>query len=489
MGSNNHRVYQYSILDPWNVSNASWDDSDLSVSSQDTAPYGLAFKPDGTKLYIVGGSNDRVYQYSLFNETIHNFSATFSVDGNYNWSIQSYDGNNYPYNSTTNFFTIDTTAPTATFLPETTSGNKSQDYIYANYTANDVTIGLDKIVIYIYNSTSLVNSTILSSSPALINFTTLPDGTYYLNATANDTLGNQNQTETRKIILDTTPPTITFSCDSNLLTQGDTLTCTCTATDSGLGIDSTTYTINPSTSTTGSFSTSCTSKDKVNNSATATLDYTVLSSGGSPSTPSAGSPTLTKTSLLINVESGETTITTFENTGIKEISIIINQQVQIIRIHVSKYDSKPTGVSIEVSGKTYRYLEINAENLNENLETATVKFEVEKSWLTENNLNTNEVSVFKFDNSSNKWNELKTTFENEDNGNYIYSIEVDSFSFFAIAEKPSIISDIIDAVTDSYEEVSQSKLGLVLWWLIFMLLLVGIVIIVILIMTKIRSEN
>ncbi|RLE44111.1 hypothetical protein DRJ22_06195, partial [Candidatus Woesearchaeota archaeon] len=40
------------------------------------------------------------------------------------------------------------------------------------------------------------------------NFTNLQDGTYYINATAHDTLNNTNNTETRNITLDTTPPNI-----------------------------------------------------------------------------------------------------------------------------------------------------------------------------------------------------------------------------------------------------------------------------------------
>jgi hypothetical protein len=41
-----------------------------------------------------------------------------------------------------------------------------------------------------------------------VNFTLLADGIYYINATLNDTAGNNNQTETRRILLDTTAPTI-----------------------------------------------------------------------------------------------------------------------------------------------------------------------------------------------------------------------------------------------------------------------------------------
>jgi len=59
-------AYQYSLSTPYDVSTASYDSKSLSGLSQDTTNgRGLDFKPDGTKLYFIGGTNDRVYEYSL----------------------------------------------------------------------------------------------------------------------------------------------------------------------------------------------------------------------------------------------------------------------------------------------------------------------------------------------------------------------------------------------------------------------------------------
>ena len=60
-----NRVYQYTLSTPWVVSSATYDNISFSVSGQDTNPYGITFKPDGTKMYMVGLTNDRVYQYTL----------------------------------------------------------------------------------------------------------------------------------------------------------------------------------------------------------------------------------------------------------------------------------------------------------------------------------------------------------------------------------------------------------------------------------------
>jgi len=49
----------------WDVSTASYDSKSKDVSSEESSPFDVAFKPDGSKMYIVGYNNDTVYQYSM----------------------------------------------------------------------------------------------------------------------------------------------------------------------------------------------------------------------------------------------------------------------------------------------------------------------------------------------------------------------------------------------------------------------------------------
>jgi len=64
-GGSNDRIYQYSLSTAWDVSSASYDSKSFDVSSQDTSPSGIFFNLTGTKMYMLGGNNDTVYQYSL----------------------------------------------------------------------------------------------------------------------------------------------------------------------------------------------------------------------------------------------------------------------------------------------------------------------------------------------------------------------------------------------------------------------------------------
>lgn len=64
MGNTNKRVYQYTMSTPWVVSSAAYDNKSF-LFSQDTAPKDLYFDGSGTIMLIVGNTNDAVYKYTL----------------------------------------------------------------------------------------------------------------------------------------------------------------------------------------------------------------------------------------------------------------------------------------------------------------------------------------------------------------------------------------------------------------------------------------
>jgi sugar lactone lactonase YvrE len=64
IGASNDRVYEYTLGTAWNVATAS-NVAAVSVNTQETAPSALFFKPDGTKMYVIGTTSDRVFEYTL----------------------------------------------------------------------------------------------------------------------------------------------------------------------------------------------------------------------------------------------------------------------------------------------------------------------------------------------------------------------------------------------------------------------------------------
>ena len=72
-------IYQYTLGTAWDISTASYDSVVFDAGSQDTAPFGITFKPDGSKMYLAGSTNDSVFEYDL--STPWDLSST-SYSGN-----------------------------------------------------------------------------------------------------------------------------------------------------------------------------------------------------------------------------------------------------------------------------------------------------------------------------------------------------------------------------------------------------------------------
>lgn len=58
-------ILQYSLGTAWDVSTASYDSVSFSIASEDTEPEGFVFRNDGIKMYIIGNISDSIYQYTL----------------------------------------------------------------------------------------------------------------------------------------------------------------------------------------------------------------------------------------------------------------------------------------------------------------------------------------------------------------------------------------------------------------------------------------
>jgi DNA-binding beta-propeller fold protein YncE len=81
VGSTGDDVNEYNLSTGFDVSTASYSQN-FSVSSQDTAPTAITFNTDGTKMFIVGGVGDAVYEYALttgFDVSTASYSQNFSI--------------------------------------------------------------------------------------------------------------------------------------------------------------------------------------------------------------------------------------------------------------------------------------------------------------------------------------------------------------------------------------------------------------------------
>tara|TARA_R110000851_G_scaffold19436_4_gene59847 strand:+ start:2047 stop:3219 length:1173 start_codon:yes stop_codon:yes gene_type:complete len=100
----------------YDIANAAYDSKSFSVSSQEANPRSTTFKPDGTKMYVVGNNNNTVYQYSLStsfdastasydtissnistNSGPYSYSLTFNPDGTKMYTIGQLQSSPYDY--------------------------------------------------------------------------------------------------------------------------------------------------------------------------------------------------------------------------------------------------------------------------------------------------------------------------------------------------------------------------------------------------------
>jgi hypothetical protein len=94
--------------------------------------------------------------------------------------------------------------------PNSSSGTRELDVNVTGYDNN-----LENMTLYLFNGTGeLVNETVLVPASLMLynviyaNYSGIPDGIYYVNATAWDATDYTNSTETRNITVDTVPPAV-----------------------------------------------------------------------------------------------------------------------------------------------------------------------------------------------------------------------------------------------------------------------------------------
>jgi len=110
VGGVNNTVFQYTLSTAYDISTASYDSVSYSVLAQDSFNLAIAFNNTGTKMYLVGSSNDDIFQYTL--------STAYDI------STASYDS-------------VSLAFPSNDSYPQSISFNSDGTKMYAIGTGND----------------------------------------------------------------------------------------------------------------------------------------------------------------------------------------------------------------------------------------------------------------------------------------------------------------------------------------------------------------
>ena len=214
---------------------------------------------------------------STDNKTNFAFNATSPNPGNFTIWILTLDNASQTNTTHAHVFINDTVYPEITIVNPSNNSNLSSATFDLNYTFVDATPGF----CWYSNNSGVVNSSTLTMGTNLTGATeiTWTEGLWNVTVWCNDTQNNVNSTMVR-FRIDTTAPSVSYSCSPTTISFGGKVTCICSMPDSGSGIETFSYTESPNTQAYGTQTVTCSATDHAGNPASASVTYHVTSGGG-----------------------------------------------------------------------------------------------------------------------------------------------------------------------------------------------------------------
>lgn len=126
-----------------------------------------------------------------------------------------------------------------------------------------------------------------------------------------------------------------------------------------------------------------------------------------------------------------------------------NKDDVLSRLELLKNRSK--SIDKSVPGSAYKNINIFIES---KIESATIKYKIENSWINNNNILLNTIAMYMWDRNDRKWEELSTSLSYED-GRYTYfESTTESLSYFVI----SGLAENVNIVDNSDADIEDSRL-------------------------------
>lgn len=433
------------------------------------------------------------------NNSLSWINYTFDADYSLNWSIRCQNATNltviegYSANRT---LTIDTTGPTITLVtPNPGTGNQTVSTFTVNFTVSSDTASCS----YQVNGSSAVSLTPSGTTclgTEELSFKNL-DGGYNITFNATDNVGNAAGLVFYLNVSDNAAPddgtsvaTSSITSNSAIVTVSNvnesvnitvhygitntalsssadstagTFSTTPTATLTGLSLNTlyhynftlcdyngnciTNSTVYNFTTIKKSDGSSCTSNsqciggyccDDECSSSSCPTTTSSGSSGGGVAAPKKATSIIedSQSKMWSDVTAGSSFSLDVDKTNIAitKVTVSANKDLSNTELKVSSLKENP--VSYEAGEKTYQYLEIGKKNIkDEDFDESKIRFRVQNNWLSENNLNKDDIALYKYEES--EWNMLETK-QIAGNGGYSnYEAITSGFSYFAIASKSS----------------------------------------------------
>ncbi len=401
---------------------------------------------------------DSFFNYSLYGSVNYSYNMTNLSEGIHNYSIFAYDITGNYIDTGIYFFYVDTILPRSVFDLDAYTIDDGSIYLNWSKVVYDINNNTEQAVdYYIYRTENFSALNISSEEERIafieneefllvynytdINITTGSNYTYIIITL--DNLGNLNDSISTGNHLNITPK----NCNSSFSEWSDWSSCISdikTRTRERICYG------NSSQETLQSENETCT---------------TIIRSGGRTSggsrivgtsfSPSLTSASWTWASMNTNLISSFN-ITTKE-LAIKQIKVNVSENLSNVRISVIRIDNV-SKEKIEIKNKTYMYLNISVNKNNSKIKESEILFSVNRSWLDENNITPERISLFRF---TKEWQQLNTSIYSENLSQITYLSFSPGFSYYAIAETDINESAEKEEIKE-IEDVKKEKLNPIL---------------------------
>jgi hypothetical protein len=202
VGQGNASIFQYNLTTSYSISTASYASISLLVSSQDTQPLAVEFNTDGTKMFLMGGATDTVYEYNLataYNVSTAVYSQSFSVtaqdtfpndiafnqDGTKMFMVGRSTNSVYLYNLTTGF-DLSTASYSSTSFSVASQETSTRGLSFNQDGSKMIIVGITNDTVYQYNLTTGFD--ISTASYSSLSFSVASQATVPLGITGNSDL-------------------------------------------------------------------------------------------------------------------------------------------------------------------------------------------------------------------------------------------------------------------------------------------------------------
>jgi PGF-pre-PGF domain-containing protein len=199
-------------------------------------------------------------------------------------------------------------------------------------------------------------------------------------------------------------------------------------------------------SSTGTYTVNLTVSNSAGSNTSSKADYITVSTSPTPTTTptpapapvrsssgGGGSNTNTGTGFATSIKTGENVSLGMDKGAVYLVSFTADKNIQKLIITVKRTVSVPSSIGAPDT-EVYEYEDVTLYYTeNSDLSNKTFEFKVKKSWLTENGYTYGDIVMLHYNEEAGEWEELTTTFTDEDGTYCYYSAKTPSFSWFAIA--------------------------------------------------------